>query len=174
MIYSGEGMTSYHAVVTREFPFWKLTLTGGDLPESGHVMTSMSFVRLEGDMHDWLHWHHYGATPTYWPVEDDLNAEDDTESGGGDATGFGTTCDCRWPKAAKDALERYFAARKTLEQARHALGEPICTIADELEAEEEDVARLVGLPVEEVMQIMLRHRKQEDWRERREQRESES
>lgn len=158
----GEGIITYQGVVTREYPLWKLTLTGGDLPESGHVMTSMSYDRLMGDMDDWLHWHRFGAMPTYgWPGDDDL--DDDAEEGSqdGDGEGYTVTFDCRWPQAVKHAEERFWAARKALEQARAALGEPICTIADGLQAEDEDVARIVDLPVKKVRRIMQRHHEQE-------------
>lgn len=45
---TGDRMINHRGVVTRELPLWKLTLTGADLPESGHVMTSMSYNRLHG------------------------------------------------------------------------------------------------------------------------------
>jgi hypothetical protein len=156
------GVINYRGVVTREFPLWKLTLTGGDLPESGHVMTNMSYGRLQGDMNDWLHWHQFGATETYgWPGDDDLDdgSEDEAEDEGGE--GYSVTFDCRWPEAVKDAEARYWAARKALEQARAALGEPICAIADALQAEAEDVARILHLPARKVERIMQRHRVQE-------------
>jgi len=161
----GEGIINYRGVVTREFPLWKLTLTGGDLPESGHVMTSMSYARLMGDMTDWLHWHQFGTTPSYGsPGDDDLDDDAEDESADGDGEGFGVTLDCRWPQAVKDAQQRYWAAQKAMEQARDAMGEPVCTMADELQAEHEDLARILGLAVEEVEQIVLRHGEQEGQR----------
>jgi hypothetical protein len=189
----------YQGVVTREFPLWKLTLTGGDLPEAGHVMTSMSYARLLGDMNDWLHWRQFGTpSSTYgWPEPsfdddeygdedayecrygdqdadydyDDLEDEDQAELGG---SGYGVTFDCRWPQPAKDALERYWAAKKAMDDAREAMTEPICTLADELQAEERDVARIVFMPTRKVRQIILRHNQREHERLAREERESAS
>ncbi len=158
----GEGIIRYQGVVTREYPLWKLTLTGGDLPEAGHVMTSMSYDRLMGDMDDWLHWHQFGAMPTYdWPGESDLAVDAEQGFEGGYGEGYTVTFDCRWPEAVRRAEERFWAARKALEQARAALGEPIRAIADGLQAEDEDVAQIVHLPVKKVRRIMRRHREHE-------------
>ncbi len=154
---------SYEGVITRDYPLWKLTLTGGDLPRSGHVMTSMSYARLIGDMDDWLHWHQFGTTQSYGaPGDDDLD-DDDLDDDADDDTGEGyeVTYDCRWPKPAKEAEERYWAASNALERARAALGEPICAIARELKAEDEDIARIVHLPVEKVQRIMQLHHERE-------------
>lgn len=192
-----EGVIRYQGVVTREFPLWRLTLTGGDLPESGHVMTSMSYARLVGDMNDWLHWHQFGTpSSTYgWPepaFDDDEYADDDAyechyddedneydeledddqaELGG---AGYSVTFDCRWPTAAKDALERYWAAKNAMNEAREAMIEPICTLADELQAEKQDVARMVFLPTRTVERIILRHNQREHERLTRAEREAES
>ena len=149
---------SYEGVITRDYPLWKLTLTGGDLPRSGHVMTSMSYARLMGDMDDWLHWHQFGTTHSYdAPGDDDLDDDADDDTG----EGYEVTFDCRCPKAAKEAEGRYWAASEALERARAALEEPICAIAHELKAEDEDIARIVHLPVEEVQRIIQLHHERE-------------
>jgi len=38
--------------ITRDYPFWTAVLTGDDLPEAGHAMTSMSLARLQDDIDD--------------------------------------------------------------------------------------------------------------------------
>lgn len=166
----GPRVINYRAVVTRELPLWKLTLTGGDLPESGHVMTSMSYVRLQGDVRDWLDWNERGELNGW--VRDLLYDDGDDEDGSGDGCGEGwsLTYDCRWPQEVKDALERYWAARKTIDEASAtieetsaALGEPLCRIHEGLQAGEADVAALVFLPVEEAEHIMFAYRSREDF-----------
>ncbi len=175
------GIIKYQAVVTREFPLWNLTVTGGDLPESGHVMASMSYARLVGDMNDWLHCHQFGTpSSTYgWSDPDDDRYDEDFQEEDDDdghqeaevgAAGFGVTFDHRWPQAAKDALDRYWAAKKAMNEAREAMIEPISTLAHELQAEEQDVAQLIFMPTRKVRQIILRHNRREIERLAREER----
>jgi hypothetical protein len=61
-VFSGGGarIVNYCAVVTREFPLWTATLTGGGIPESGQVLTSLSYARPLGDVDDWLEWNEWG------------------------------------------------------------------------------------------------------------------
>jgi hypothetical protein len=170
---AGDGVTNYQAVVTRELPLWKVTLTGGDLPESGHVMTSMSYARLQDDVQDWLEWRwdHNGATPHYGPVAPDQD-EGASVGGSADGEGFNVSYDLHWSPAAKDAERRYWAARKVMAEARAAMTESIVTIRRELRADAEDVARIVSMPARKVHRIMLLHEREEAARMFREQRAS--
>jgi hypothetical protein len=191
--FPGARITYYRAVVTREFPLWTATLTGGGIPESGQVLTSLSYARLEGDVSDWLEWNEWGELngwvrdpPSYDQVDgDDDDETADGEDGGGE--GWSLTYDCRWPPDVNDALQRYWAATKTIDQTSAtieetsaALGEMLCTIHDGLQAGKADVAALVCLPADEAEEIISAYgeleyyrkagRTMEDWRASREQR----
>jgi hypothetical protein len=188
---SGPGIADYHGAVTREFPSWKVTITGGDLPEPGHVLTSMSYARLEAEAMDWIEWHqigeHHGFVDPlgYNEYEDAFSQEfgderlpdhaiDDREFNDGDAgqgEGFSFDFDYDWPEEVTQARERYRAAQdamknveKVAEEAKAALGEPLCAIAEILMISEADVGHIVGLPADDVLQLMLRHRQLEDLR----------
>jgi hypothetical protein len=164
--YGGCGMVTYHAVITREFPHWTATITGPRLPESGHVITSFSYDRLTGEVHDWCHWHRFGTpSSTYgWPDPHggDLDGDDDDvgeeasigTKGQGD--GMSINYDCRWPQAAKDAQKRFWAARKSKQDAEGAISEPVCALARELKAEPADVAKMLFMSADEVKQIIIR------------------
>jgi hypothetical protein len=171
--FPGARMVDYHGVVTREFPLWKVTLTGGDLPESGHRMTSMSYARLVDDIDDWVEWHEVGEHGG-WIDPERYEAEEAGDDGGGGGEGFSIGLDCRWPDAVKDAERRYWAARKAMQEARAEMTEPIVTIAHELQAEDMDVARIVHMPVRKVSRIILRHNREMLERARSEQCEADS
>jgi len=187
----GARMIDYRAVVTRGFPEWKATLTGGGIPEPGQVLTSLSYVRLQGDVSDWLEWNEWGEL-NGWVRDPDTyhgrRKEDDTEDGCGE--GWSVTYDYRWPQEVNYALQRYRAARDAIDETGtttevtiSAIGEPLCTVAEELQAGAADVAALVFLAVEQVEQIIMEYRTQADflargrtledwraWREYRDQR----
>lgn len=156
----GGGMVTYHAVITRDFPHWTAIITGPHLPESGHVITSLSYARLTGEVHDWCHWHRFGTpSSTYgWPDPAGQVLDDDEAGVGTAGQGYGVSVnyDCRLPKAAKDAQERFWAARKATQNAERALNEPVCTLARELKAEPADVAKMLLMSVDEVHQIIIR------------------
>jgi hypothetical protein len=61
-----------------------------------------------------------------------------------------------------------------MDDAREAMTEPRCTLADALQAEERDVARIVFMPTRKVRHIALRHNQREHERLAREERESAS
>ena len=190
---SGPGIVDYHDAVTREFPFWKVSITGGDLPESGHVLASMSYARLEAEAMDWLEWHqigeHHGfiGPDRYDEYEDAVSQEfddddripdgamDESEVNDGEVgpgEGFSFDFDFLWPEDVTEARERYQAAREryqaaqdaikgareAAEEAKAAVGEPLCAIAEVLMIGEADVGYIVGLPADEVLQFMIRHR----------------
>jgi hypothetical protein len=195
--FSGPGIVDYHGAVTREFPFWKVTITGSDLPESGHILTSMSYARLEAEAMDWIAWHQIGEhhgfidPDRYDEYEDEFSqkfvdddqdddrlpdgAMDESEFNDGDVglgEGFSFDFDFPWPEEVTEARERYQAAqdaikdaREATEEAKAALGEPLCTIAEVLMIGEADVGHIVGLPADEVLQFMIRHRQMEDLRQ---------
>jgi hypothetical protein len=54
--------------------------------------------------------------------------------------------------------------REATEEAEAMLGEPLCTIAEVLMVAEAHVGHIVGLPAEDVEQLMLRHRQLEHLR----------
>jgi hypothetical protein len=182
---SGPEIVPHHGAVTREFPFWRVTITGGDLPETGHILTSMSYARLEAEAMDWIEWHqigeHHGFVDPhrYGEYEDAFGQEfgderladraiDDSEFDGGDVgqgEGFSFDFDYGWPEEVMQALERYRVAQdamknveKVAEEAEVALGEPLCTIAEILMIGEADVGHIVGLPADDVLQLMVMHR----------------
>jgi hypothetical protein len=196
--FSGHGIVDYHGAVTREFPSWKVTITGGDLPESGHILTSMSYARLEAEAMDWIEWHqigeHHGFTdPDRYdeyedaftqefgdddPDDDDRlpdGAMDESDFNDGDVglgEGFSFDFDFPWPEEVAQARERYQAAqdamkeaREATEEAQAAVGEPLCAIAGVLMIGEADVGHIVGLPADEVLEFMIRHRQLEGLRQ---------
>jgi hypothetical protein len=156
---SGPGIDDYHGAVAREFPFWKVTITGGDLPEPGHILTSMSYARLEAEAMDWIEWHQIGEhhgfvdpdryhdsgdafTQEFGDDHDDDHlpdsAIDDSELHDGEwqGAGFSFDFDYDWPDEVTRARERYQAAQDALqddreptEEAKATLGEQLCTIA---------------------------------------------
>jgi hypothetical protein len=179
---SGPGIVEYHGAVTHEFPFWKVTITGGDLPESGQILSSMSHARLEAEAMDWIDWHQIGEhhgfiDPDRYDEYDDAfsqksgdddqdyddrlpyGAADERELNHGDVgLGEGFDFDFPWPQEVTEALERYQAAQDAImdarlatEEAKAALGEPLCTIAEVLMIGEADVGHIVGLPADEVL-----------------------
>jgi hypothetical protein len=164
-----ENMPKYRAAITREYPFWIAVLTGGDMPEAGHVMTSLSLARLRADIDDWLTWHHGmdDFTPAYDVDEDDLdedayhyvpgdeNDDDDPEPELG--FGWGVTWDYAFPQAAKDASERYWEAMKALRPAWDTLCQAVWTIHGELKASPADIGRYLFLPEKRVQRILQRH-----------------
>jgi hypothetical protein len=194
---SGPGIVDYHGAVTREFPFWKVTITGGDLPACGHILTSMSYARLEAEAMDWIEWHQIGEhhgfidPDRYNDYEDAVSqkfgddqddddrlpdgAMDESEFNDSDDSqgeGFSFDFDFPWPEEVAEALERYQAAqddaitdaRVATEEAKAAMGGPLCTIAEVLMVGEADVGHIVELPADEVLELMIRHRQTEDRR----------
>ena len=177
-------ITLYTAVITRDYPHWTATITGGDLPEPGHIMTSFSYARLCDEAWDWLSWHlgddgglrpgefAYIAGPDYNPLSDDLDEQDDEldddkdddddeaddESG---PSGFSLDFDHAFSQDIMDALERYWAARKAESQAelhaRDDMSEPVCIIADQLRVKPADMARMLGMEEAEVQRILDQH-----------------
>jgi hypothetical protein len=193
---SGPGIVDYHGAVTREFPFWKVTITGGDLPESGHLLTSMSYARLEAEAMDWIEWHqigeHHGFTDPdrYHDSGDAFTQEfghdhddddrlpdraiDDSELHDGEwqGVGFSFDFDYDWPEEVTQARECYQAAqaaidddREATEEVKATLGEPLCAIAAVLMVGEADVGHIVGLPADDVLPLMIRHRQLEHLRD---------
>jgi hypothetical protein len=184
---SGPGIVRCHGAVTREFPFWTVTITGGDLPAAGHMLTSMSYARLDAEATDWIEWHQLGEchgftdADRYSEYRDASNREfggdhdddclpdgaiDDGEVSVRDGQGVGFTFvfDYDWPAEVVQARERYWAAqdaikddREATEEANATLGEPLCTIAEVLMVGEAHVGHIVGLPAEDVEQLMDRH-----------------
>jgi hypothetical protein len=175
-------ITAYTAVITRDYPHWTATLTGGDLPEPGHVMTSFSYARLCDEAWDWLCWHlgddgglrpgefAYIAGPDYDPLNEDLDEQDDeldddTEDDEGDdesgPSGFSLNVDHAFQQSVMDALERYWAARKAESQAelqaRDDMSEPVCIVADQLRVKPADMARMLAMGEAEVQRILDQH-----------------
>jgi hypothetical protein len=86
--------------------------------------------------------------------------------------GFSFDFDFPWPEEVTMARERYQAAQDAIkdalqatEEAKAAVGEPLCTIAEVLMIGEADVGHMVGLPAEEARQLMIRHRQMEGLRQ---------
>ncbi len=187
---SGPGILHYHGAVTREFPSWTVTITGGDLPASGHILTSLSYARLAAEATDWIEWHQMDEchgftdrdrydeyreafTQAFGHHHDDDCLPDRAIGNSelrdhGQGEGFTFVFDYDWPEGVTQALERYWAARDVMEDGREAaedakatLGEPLCTIADVLRVGHADVGHIVDLPAEDVEQLMDRHRQLE-------------
>jgi hypothetical protein len=164
----GARVINYDAVVTREFPEWKVILTGGGIPEPGQTLTSLSYARLQGDVSDWLEWYEWGELNGWVrdPDQYDHEVEHADEDDGG--AGWSVRYDCLWPHEVNDALERYWTARKRIDEAGGtteeiiaAIGEPLCTICNVLRAGDSDVAAIVCRPVDDVAEILMTYRGRE-------------
>jgi hypothetical protein len=187
--FSGPGITHYHAAVTHEFPYWTATITGGDLPESGHVLTSMSYARLYAEGWDFVEWHrireHHGwcdparheefEAKYAQALRDAEGLPDDGEEGisGRDGTGegFSYDFDFPWPEEVTEAKERFRAAQQAIKdapevtrEAEAALGEPLEVIRNVLMVGDADVGYIVGLQAEEVRRLLMHYRLMEDLR----------
>jgi hypothetical protein len=191
--FSGPGITRYHCAVTHKFPYWRATITGGDLPESGHVLTSMSYARLYAEGRDFIEWHemgeHHGWVDRsrhgeYEEYERMLSLSDEEFrqefgdvdevdlGGGGGKKGFSLVFDFPWPEEVTEAKQRFRAAQQAIKdaaevtpEAEAALGEPLEVIRDALMVGDADVGYIVGLPAEEVERLLMHYRLMEDLRE---------
>jgi hypothetical protein len=155
-----------------EYPTWTATITGGDLPETGHVISSLSYARLGDEVRAWLRWQGDGAVTFTmdgsWPeaVEDD--DEDDLAKAAAEYNGWaGVRVDYsyRFPPPVSDALERYWHARKQHTTDTQAVAE----IFWRLLAHAEDVAAMLYMTPEAVRDSVQRDgfrragRPEEDW-----------
>jgi len=75
-------MTDYHAAITREYPNWAAAITGGGIPEPGHVITSLSYARSCDEIQDWLEWHHDHEPAHSVGADDSADDEDEAEDDG--------------------------------------------------------------------------------------------
>jgi hypothetical protein len=150
----GPRITRYRAVITRDYPSWTATVTGGDIPEPGHVVSSLSYVRLCDEIRDWLEWH-YDHLPEHRPVPSDNELADGDNDDLGAGEGFEIRNDWRFAEPVAAAQERYWAARKAQAQARHEISQAVLDIHDGLRANDEDVAGLLLMSPKRVQQIMM-------------------
>jgi len=155
-----ENWPSYQVTISRDFPFWTAVLTGGDLPEAGQTMTSLSPARLENDLGDGMKWHHGAPEFTIYdaPLDEDADEDayhhvpgdedDDEDPHPAPVGGFGwhAEYDLAFPPAVKDVSERYFEAVKALRPAWDTLCEAVAAIDAALNASAEDIGRYLYLP----------------------------
>jgi len=161
----GPRMTDYHADITRGYPHWAATITGGGIPEPGHVITSLSYARLCDEIQDWLEWHYdHEAT-----LSDDDQADDEDEAEhDGAGEGFRILSDYRFPEPARDAHERYWQTRQQLAKSRATMRQAVWDIYDALNASPEDLARLLCMSPRKVWRIIEDHERELAIRDRRE------
>jgi hypothetical protein len=165
-----ENWPDYRVAITRDFPFWTAVLTGADLPEAGQTMTSLSLVRLEDDLIDWLSWHHGAPEFTlyddplgedddedaYRDVPDDEDDDEDIDPAPVGGFGWHVEYDFAFPQAVKDASERYWEAMKALRPVWDTMCEAVWTVEDELNASAADIGRYLFLPEKRVERILRR------------------
>jgi hypothetical protein len=166
-----EDSPGYRVTITRDFPFWTAVLTGGDLPDAGQAMTSLSLARLQDDLTDWLKWKNGAPEFTIYdaPFGDDDDGEDayhyvpgdeddDEDPDPAPVGGFGWHLEYEFafPQAVKDAWDRYWEAMKALRPAWDTLCETVAVIHDELNASAEDIGRYMYLPEKRVERILRR------------------
>src|SRR5258708_14663734 len=117
-------------------------------------MTSLSFVRVQDDLDDWLKWHH--GAPEFTLYDDPLGEDDDEDAyryvpGDEDdeedvdpapVGGFGwhVAYDFTFPQAGQDASDRYWESMKALRSVRDTMCEAGWTVDDELNPSAADTA----------------------------------
>jgi hypothetical protein len=149
---TGPRMTDYHAAITRDYPTWTATITGGGIPEPGHVITSLSYARLCDEMQDWLEWH-YDHEPA---LGDDGQACDDSadDEDDGAGEGFQILNNFGFSQPVSDAQERYWQAQQQLAQSHAIMRQAVWDIYEGLIASAEDLARLLCISPRHVRRIM--------------------
>jgi hypothetical protein len=153
-------ITRHQAVITRDYPSWTATVTGGDITEPGHVISSLSYARLCDEVQDWLDMH-YDHLPEHRPApgDNELADEDNDDLGAGE--GFEIRNDWRFPEPVAAAQDRYRAARKAQAQARHEISRAVFDIHEGLRAGDEDVAELLHMSPKRVQQIIIQRDREE-------------
>jgi hypothetical protein len=164
-------ITEYTATISRdEYPTWTATVTGGDLPEAGHVFSGLSYARMCDEIMDWLEWHFDGEV-TFTITDDEVglakdddysdelaNDEESDSAGDGLGEGFEVCHAYRFPRQVNDALERYWRARK--QRADHEIGGAVVDVRNGLRATPEDMARLLCMSLDDVLLTI----ESEEWR----------